>query len=508
MSEDARSNEELTEATASGLRWIAFARIGTEVLLMGSMVVLAHLVSPKAFGMFAIAVIVQEIAMNVPSEGVGSAIVQRASITRAHLQAGQALSIAIGVVLAAITLALAATVVEPVFGSGTAELIVLTSPFFVIGALMAAPMGILRRRLDFRLLSILDLVQSSVRSVTSIVLAAAFGLQAPSLVLGALAAQLVVLLVTCAAARPPLPRWRRAEVADLLPYGGAAGAAAIAWTGFRNADYAVVGARLGAAQAGFYWRGFQLAVEYQRKLTSVMTQIGFPVLARAQSTDDMLVLRARMVQLLTVTMFPALVLLVILAPVLVPWLFGAEWAPAVLATQILTGAGVATLMIDQVGAVLMAAGRTRTMLTYGIAHFVVYVVAVVVAAPHGIAWVAGAAVGSHGIFLWIAYWLMLQDRPEGAWRTLWLDVSACALPCAALTAACVPLDQLLQRADVPAPIIVAVVSAVGGVVYLVVLRLTARDAWSDVMALIRRLVPSRPLQVVARRVPALAGRGG
>jgi hypothetical protein len=72
----------------------------------------------------------------------------------------------------------------------------------------------------------------------------------------------------------------------------------------------------------------------------------------------------------------------------------------------------------------------------------------------------------------------------------------------------VPLDQLLQRADVPAPAIVAAVGAVGAVVYLVVLRLSARDAWGDVMALLRRLLPSRPLQVVARRVPALAGRGG
>ena len=60
------------------------------------MVVLARLIPPSAFGMFAIAVIVQEIAINVPSEGVGIAIVQRRSVEREHLQGGLALSLLIG----------------------------------------------------------------------------------------------------------------------------------------------------------------------------------------------------------------------------------------------------------------------------------------------------------------------------------------------------------------------------------------------------------------------------
>lgn len=125
---------------------------------------------------------------------------------------------------------------------------------------------------------------------------------------------------------------------DLLPYGGPAALACVSWTGFRNGDYAVIGARLGAAQAGFYWRGFQLGV------STIMTQIAFPVLAR--TVDGGVVrLRRRMVRLLTVVLFPLLASLVLVAPVVVPWLFGADWEPAVLPTQILAGAGTATVVI-------------------------------------------------------------------------------------------------------------------------------------------------------------------
>ena len=45
--------------------------------MLGTMVVLARLIPPSAFGVFALAVIVQELAIVVPGEGVGGALVQR-----------------------------------------------------------------------------------------------------------------------------------------------------------------------------------------------------------------------------------------------------------------------------------------------------------------------------------------------------------------------------------------------------------------------------------------------
>ena len=51
---DVRSNEDLTEAAAEGLRWIAYSRIAIEMVLLGAMVVLARLIPPAAFGIYAI----------------------------------------------------------------------------------------------------------------------------------------------------------------------------------------------------------------------------------------------------------------------------------------------------------------------------------------------------------------------------------------------------------------------------------------------------------------------
>src|SRR5262249_53276735 len=157
-------------------------------------------------------------------------------------------------------------------------------------------------------------------------------------------------------------------------------------------------------------RAYQLAVEYQSKIAAVMTQIAFPVLARTEGGDELLALRQRMVQLLTVAVFPILATLLLVAPVAIPWLFGPDWAPTVVPTQILVLGGAATMTINACGSALMAQGRARTLLGYGIGHFVAYVGAVLIVAKSGIVAVAIAGSVVHTIFLGVAYVVMLRGR--------------------------------------------------------------------------------------------------
>jgi O-antigen/teichoic acid export membrane protein len=216
------------------------------------------------------------------------------------------------------------------------------------------------------------------------------------------------------------------------------------------------------------------------------------VLARAAGTDEMLALRRRMVRTLTVILFPLLALLVVLAPVLVPWLFGPAWEPAVLPTQILAAGGATTLVIDAVGPALMAAGRSKALLGYGVGHFVVYAGAVVVVASHGLAAVAAAA-AVHAVFLLVAYQVLLGGRGWLALRTLCTDVAAASVSCLALAAVAAPLAIALDGAGAPVLARLAAVSAAGGVAYLVVLRFGFPAAFADLAAVVRRVLPWRAL---------------
>lgn len=506
MGGDVRSNEELTQVAGAGLRWITHVRIAIEIALIGSMVVLARLIPPAEFGIFAVAVIVQELALTMPMEGIGSAIVQRQVVGREHLEGGMVLSLVIGAALTAITLLLAVLLVPPLFGERTSHLVMLATPWYLLGALYAVPVAILRRRLDFRRLSVIELGLHVSRAVVTVVLALA-GLDAEALVLGSMAGMAVALALACFYAPPPLPRWRPEAMRDLLPYGAPAALACVAWTGFRNGDYAIVGAKLGTGQAGFYWRSYQLSVEYQRKISVLMTQMAFPMLARTADDDQLQALRQRMVQLMTVVLFPLLVSLALLAPVLVPWAFGPRWEPAVLPTQLLAVGGAAVLVTDAVGSALMAAGRSRALLGYGVAHFGVYAGAVLAVASHGLVAVAAAASIIHSLFLVVAYRVLLRGSVLGAVRVLWADVAPATVACVALVAVAGPAEWALASLDAPALAHLVGVTVAGGTAYLLALRKWFPASFGDLATALAQILPDRARTIGVARLSALRAAG-
>ncbi len=499
---DVRSNEDLTEAAAAGLRWIAYARVAIELLLLGAMVVLARLIPPAAFGIFAVVAIVQELALTMPMEGIGGAIVQRRAIAEEHLQGGLALNVVVSLVLAGLASLVAISIVEPLLGAQTARLGIAATPCFLIGAIYAVPMAVLRRRLDFRRISIIDISLNATRALATLALAIA-GLDAPALVFGSMAGMAVGLVLALLFAPVPLPRWRPQAMRDLLPYGGPAAAATIAWTGFRNGDYAIIGSVLGPASAGIYWRAYQLAVEYQSKVAIAMAQIAFPVLARTAGPEEMLALRQRMVRLLTVAVFPLLAMLLLLAPVVIPWLFGSAWESAVLPTQILVLGGAATLAINACGSALMAAGRARTLLGYGVAHFAVYAGAVLAVARYGLPAVAIAGSVVHTAFLAVAYVVLLRGQVRSPLRVLWQDLAPATIACAALAAVAVPTGWGLDALNAPALARMSGVGLAGALGYLAALRVWFPASAHDLGAAVRRIVPAR-LAIAGARRPAFA----
>src|SRR3954447_4517622 len=68
--------DQLREATVSGVRWFALARVPTEALQLASAVALARLVSPADFGDAAVALILIPLSVILTYEGFGSALVQ------------------------------------------------------------------------------------------------------------------------------------------------------------------------------------------------------------------------------------------------------------------------------------------------------------------------------------------------------------------------------------------------------------------------------------------------
>jgi O-antigen/teichoic acid export membrane protein len=490
--------ETLKETTIRGLRWLAVTRVVGETLALVAAVVLARLVDPAAFGHAAVALIFLPLAGILTFEGFASALVQRESIDEQDRRASMFMSIVGGALLSAAVFLLAWPLWRPVFGAETASLIKLISPILFIAALGGVSRASLWRDLDFRSTSLIDTVSLVSGYAVAVGLAVA-GLGAKAMVIGALAQMCMSSALLLIRAPAPLPRWSRHAQRRVAGFGLPAALAGLVEVLFRNVDYAILAARLSATTTGIYYRAFNLGVVYQDKLSGVMVQVAYPVYSRTTDRETLRAVHERAARVHAAIIFPLLASLMVLAPVLVPFLFGAAWKPSVEPTQVLALAGMLAAVLTGYSQVMLAIGRPRQLLLFNVARLVVYAGAVFLASRHGLMAVAGAVVGAYFVILIGAYHFLLGPHVGISIRRLVPELGPAVAGCLALAAVTVPLLGLLEG-DLPRILLIALVGSAGLAAYTLVLALGFPTAWGDVRLLIvqvlgplgQRLRRSRP----------------
>jgi PST family polysaccharide transporter len=482
-----RAGLDLKEATLSGVRWTAFARVAAEAAALGSTLILAHLVSPADFGRATIALIAVSVAAAFLTQGIATALVQLRQIERKHVEVGFLISTGLGVLLALLLAAVAHLAVRPIFDDSTANLMVLTAPAFVLAGAAAVPYALLQRELDFQHLGLAEVAGTALAALASVAMAVA-GLNAEAVVLGAVVLQGTSTVVLFIRARIPFPRWHAKEARELLSFGLPAALGSLAYVGFRNVDYALIGARLGASSVGFYWRGYQLAVDYQGKVSGIMLRMAFPLYSRAENLDVMRRLRARVVRVHAVCLLPPLAALIAVAPIFVPWAYGAQWEPAVVPTQILAVAGMVAVIVTGMGPLMLAAGYPRALLWWNVATTVVYGIVVYFLAPYGIVAICVGITCTQALSLVGSQYLLLQRLVGIPVRQLKHDAGPGLAAAAAVLAVTYPLVLVLDRGGVPAALVLAAAGITTLVVWTATLKFFFPAAWADFQMLYTRVL--------------------
>jgi len=495
------SSSQLKDAAVSGIRWTTAARVGSEFVTFFSAVVLARLIPPSGFGQALVPTILLTLAVILTFEGYGSALVQRKTVEREHIEAALMASLLTGLVLTLVAAAIGATVAGQFIGDKSAELMVVMSPVFIFAGLGAVSRGLLWRKLDFRLVSVIEVAALTVTAAVGIGLAIA-GLDAEAIVLAALAGAAATSLFLVIAAPPPLPRWHRKELREVLRFGLPASGAGLTYVAITNSTLAIVAVRLSASQAGLFWRSFQLGVVYQEKISGIMLRLAFPVYSRTTDLAELLRFHERATRIHAAVLLPLLSILIVTAPELVPWVFGPQWAPAVAPTQILAVAGMIAAVLTGYPQILLAAGRPRPLLTFNLCLLALYIAVSWVAAPYGITTLAYGVVGIHLVLLVAVYAGLFRGVLGIPVRRLVTDLVPAVVGSAVLLAVALPVSSLLRDQGAPTFFIVAGTALSGGLIYLATLATFFHPIWDDLLALIRRVVPTTP----PRRLALLRSR--
>jgi O-antigen/teichoic acid export membrane protein len=481
------SSESVEKSTLSGIRWLALKGVMGEGLALTTAVVLARLVSPAGFGHAAVALMFIPLATIVTFEGFASALVQRESVLDSHRRVAALLSLGGGAVLSATLLASVPLVWRPIFGQETATLVALASPVFLIAGIGTVSRATLWRRLDFRLMTIIDLVSSAAGNVIAVTLAVV-GLGAKAIVTGAVAGTAVGALCLIWVSPEPLPRWHGRSAHEIGQFGLFAALGGLVSALSENVDYWILAARLSPYQVGIYYRAFNLGVVYQSKLSNVMMQLAFPVYSRLTDRKQMRDLHERAARIHAAVIFPLLALLIPLAPIVIPFVFGSAWAGAVVPAQILAGGGMMAAVLTGYAQVMLAVGRPRILLQFNVATLVIYATAVALAAGHGLVVVSITVVAVELVILLAAYRFLLGPQLGITVARLIPGLGPAVTGCVALLAVTVPLRVILEP-QLPRSLTIGVIGLVGACVYALVLRSAFRPTWDDLVTLVIRVFP-------------------
>lgn len=144
------SHHELREATLSGVRSVAGARIGIEVVVFAASIALARLIAPEQFGEAVIALIVVALASTLMPLTLGARLVQRKRVDSTQVAATTWLALVGGAGMALLAYFAGPWIASPLFGRATADLMGIAALAFVPAAFSVTPRALLQRRLDFR----------------------------------------------------------------------------------------------------------------------------------------------------------------------------------------------------------------------------------------------------------------------------------------------------------------------------------------------------------------------
>ncbi len=403
---------EVALKTARAIWWSTGQQLATNAVSFVGYIVLARLLAPGSFGLFAFASVFTVLLQTFTDQGIPDAVVQRAQLEKSHLDTAFWFNLALSLGLAGLLWLsapfAAALVHQPALGH-ILRCLVWMLPLSALGGIHQA---LLKRRLEYRTLGIQAFAATVVGSGTGVILALE-GWGNMCLVGQQLASVACLTLVAWAAAR-----WvpgREVKVTELRELGGFSihitGGALLDFVN-RRADDFLIGIFLGTTALGYYSLAYRLLLTFTRLICSPFNSVAFSAFSRLQhEPEERRRMFSRLAQMVAALAFPAFLGLAAVAPDAIRTGFGAAWQPSVPVLQILCFIGVLHSVVFLHGTLIRAAGRPDWQMLFTLGGALTNLVGFCFVVRYGMIYVALWYVFS--AYLWLGVDLVLVKRILG-----------------------------------------------------------------------------------------------
>jgi O-antigen/teichoic acid export membrane protein len=466
---------------------------------IASQIVLARILGPELYGVFAVAVVAVMLSSLLADVGLAYGLIQKRSVSSEDIRFIFTWQVLLGCAMM-IAIWLASPYIASLYGDArVGPVLAMLAPSCLINAAAAASGALLRREMNFKSINIAAVTSYALGFLVVAIPLAMAGTGVMALVAGVLVQTAVMALMQYGATRHP--------VEPLIWHSGAPGILAFGTTVLStnlvnwvlgSVDRAIVGATLGLSAAGVYATASNLVSAPLLSALSLLQSVFYSASSKVQD-DRAQLARGLTTMLGTVTLFaaPVFVGVAIAAESIFLTLYGHQWAGGGAVLAPLALAMPAYLLMGLSTPVLWASGQIRKELE--------------LQAPIAVIWVGGlwfvAGAGSLPLLAWSMLVLFLFRAcviVRATLKAVDLPVTALLMACrtglavTAIVGICaLAADRLFASALPPGPARLAIDIAVCAIAMIGGLRAMCGSIDTDIRQLLDRL---------AERVPGTSGR--
>lgn len=385
---------------SNSLQWATIAQVSKQVIQIGTVVVLAKILSPGDFGIIGLATTLVSFLNLFRDIGTSSAIIRAENAGHTMLSSIFWLNVGIGLA-ACLILCFSAPFIAAFFSQeGLTIVLRLLSLVFILNSFSIVQQAVLEKQLSFRKLAKVEIISVFLGSLAAIFIAYKY-----KSVICFPAQLLITSIVTSgilffASGWYPSFLFSKNEIRAIGKY--SAGLTGFGLVNYfaRNLDNIIVGRFLGVTDLGYYSLAYKIMLFPIQNISAAINRVLFPALSRLQEDKPMREAYVKFLELIAFISFPLMVWIFIMDDLIVDVILGEKWSPVIVLIKIFVPIGLIQSLAYTTGSLFMLKSKTGILFTWGIVTTILIASSFVI----GVRWgIVGVVVSYAIIYLPIAY---------------------------------------------------------------------------------------------------------
>lgn len=386
---------------ATGAIWASIDKFSSMVLQFLVNLILARLLLPSDFGAIGMLTIFISVSQVLIDGGFGSALIQKKNPTQSDYS-----TIFFWNIFFSTIIYLFIFILSPYIGDFfsmpiLSKILRVVGLGIIVNSVLDIQATRLRKNLAFKKLAITNLGSYSL-SATIAIISAYNGFGVWSLVIMQLSYGIFsIIVLRIISGWSPSFSFSKESLKGLFYFGGYIMASNILQEICRNIQGIIIGRSFSATQMGYYSQAQKLDTIVSYSIPQVIVQVMYPVYSSVQDDKDKLIDIIKMnLRVIAVLIFPILVVLIILANILIEFLYGNKWVNSVIYFQILCCGGFFVCLQNVNYYAVAAIGKSKPLFIWSFYKWFFLILSIFIGSlwgMNGIMW--GMVCGSINIYV-------------------------------------------------------------------------------------------------------------